>query len=128
MGFYKTKPATIEAIQFTGTNGAEVRDWVNSRADFGSAKHLDDGYSPKDVHYTWFITKSMTASTGGQAWRYVKHTNGGAEWPDSVKAAVYVHLSGAWVPVHDGEWVIKGGEGEFYPCAPEVFAAKYEEA
>ena len=25
-----------------------------------------------------------------------------------------------------GWWVIKGVEGEFYPCKPEIFAATYE--
>lgn len=26
-----------------------------------------------------------------------------------------------------GDWVIKGIAGEFYPCAPEIFDATYEE-
>lgn len=26
-----------------------------------------------------------------------------------------------------GWWIIKGVEGEFYPCSPSVFAATYEE-
>jgi hypothetical protein len=25
-----------------------------------------------------------------------------------------------------GDWIIKGTEGEFYPCKPSVFARKYE--
>jgi hypothetical protein len=25
-----------------------------------------------------------------------------------------------------GDWIIKGVEGEFYPCKPSVFAATYE--
>lgn len=27
-----------------------------------------------------------------------------------------------------GDWVIKGVNGEIYPCKPDVFAATYEEA
>jgi hypothetical protein len=27
-----------------------------------------------------------------------------------------------------GEWVIKGIQGEFYPCAPDIFEATYEKA
>ena len=27
-----------------------------------------------------------------------------------------------------GDWIIKGINGEFYPCKPDVFAATYEEA
>lgn len=25
-----------------------------------------------------------------------------------------------------GDWIIKGGKGEFYPCKPDIFAATYE--
>lgn len=27
-----------------------------------------------------------------------------------------------------GDWIIKGVEGEFYPCKPDIFAATYEPA
>jgi hypothetical protein len=26
----------------------------------------------------------------------------------------------------DGDWIIKGVEGEFYPCKPSIFEATYE--
>ena len=29
--------------------------------------------------------------------------------------------------VSPGDWVIKGVQGEFYPCKPDIFAATYEE-
>ena len=25
-----------------------------------------------------------------------------------------------------GDWIIKGGQGEFYPCKPDIFEATYE--
>lgn len=28
----------------------------------------------------------------------------------------------------NGDWIIKGVKGEFYPCKPDVFAATYEPA
>lgn len=28
----------------------------------------------------------------------------------------------------DGDWVIRGVKGEFYPCKPDIFAATYEPA
>jgi len=28
--------------------------------------------------------------------------------------------------VNDGDWVIKGVMGEFYPCKPDIFAVSYE--
>jgi len=34
-------------------------------------------------------------------------------------------LEGA-MAVSAGDWVIKGVQGEFYPCKPDIFAATYE--
>lgn len=28
----------------------------------------------------------------------------------------------------DGDWIIRGVKGEFYPCKPDIFAATYEPA
>ncbi len=30
--------------------------------------------------------------------------------------------------VRDGDWIIRGVKGEFYPCKPDIFAATYEPA
>ena len=27
---------------------------------------------------------------------------------------------------HEGDWIIKGIKGEFYPCKPDIFEATYE--
>ena len=29
--------------------------------------------------------------------------------------------------VHDGDWIIRGIKGEFYPCKPDIFDVTYEE-
>jgi hypothetical protein len=29
--------------------------------------------------------------------------------------------------VHQGDWIIKGVQGEFYPCKPDIFEATYDE-
>jgi hypothetical protein len=36
-----------------------------------------------------------------------------------------VTLSGP-VTLRDGDWVLRGVAGEFYPCDPEIFSATYE--
>lgn len=28
---------------------------------------------------------------------------------------------------HEGDWIIKGVNGEFYPCKPDIFEKTYEE-
>lgn len=39
---------------------------------------------------------------------------------------VYDELHRTWVTFDWGDFIIKGTEGEFYPCKPDVFAKKYE--
>ena len=35
---------------------------------------------------------------------------------------------GGTMTAQDGDWIIKGVKGEFYPCKPDIFAATYEPA
>lgn len=119
----RKRPVELEAIQFTG-NGAEVRDWVNARADFSQypATLIVDGRRVDDWQ-TWFITKSMTASSGGQAWRYISE---GKNWSSEIVAAVYDHLHETWVGVKKGQFILRGTKGEFWPIDPEVFTDSYD--
>jgi hypothetical protein len=43
-------------------------------------------------------------------------------------AAVFDKLHSTWVLVFDGQWIIRGVKGEFYPCADDVFRGTYEDA
>jgi hypothetical protein len=43
-----------------------------------------------------------------------------------ITAQVWDKLHSTWVGVKDGQWIIKGIQGEFYPCDPDVFEATYE--
>jgi hypothetical protein len=45
--------------------------------------------------------------------------------PD-ITAQVLDVLHSTWVGVKDGQWVIRGVQGEFYPCDATVFGATYE--
>lgn len=44
----------------------------------------------------------------------------------SVTAEVWDKLHDTWVGVKDGQWIIRGVQGEFYPCDPNVLAETYE--
>lgn len=33
-----------------------------------------------------------------------------------------------WLTVSDGDWIIQGVNGEFYPCKPDIFEKTYEPA
>lgn len=45
---------------------------------------------------------------------------------EGYSAVVFDRLHGTWVNVATGDWVIRGVQGEFYPCKPDIFAATYE--
>ena len=41
--------------------------------------------------------------------------------------AIWNEPEGQWINCPRNHWVIKGVNGEFYPCDPEIFAKTYEE-
>lgn len=45
--------------------------------------------------------------------------------PDAT-AQVYDKLHSTWVLVYDGDYIVKGILGEFYPCRESVFKGTYE--
>ncbi len=38
----------------------------------------------------------------------------------------HIHTLEGPMHVSDGDWIIKGIAGEFYPCKPDIFEATYE--
>lgn len=82
--------ARSEAMEFTGRNSAELRAWLAERV------------TPEEPYETCLVTKGQSASTGGQAWRYVR---GDDAWPTEVSAAVYDPARGEWSPLRPGDFV-----------------------
>jgi hypothetical protein len=41
-------------------------------------------------------------------------------------AQIFDVLHSTWVLVQTGDWIIRGVQGEFYPCRTDVFEATYE--
>lgn len=62
----------------------------------------------------------------------VRSMHAGEKWEDyerlvAVEGLKIYTLEGK-MSASVGDWIIKGVQGEFYPCKPEIFAATYEEA
>jgi hypothetical protein len=85
MGFYRTKPCTIEAIKFL------------NRQDSIEA-------------LTEFIAEPLALEFG---------EDGGLK--------LYIHTPEGRMEANPGDWIVKGTEGEFYPCKDVPFQKKYEE-
>jgi hypothetical protein len=52
-----------------------------------------------------------------------------AAWSNAIAGSDCLHidtLEGV-MTAHLGDWIIRGVQGEYYPCKPDIFAATYEE-
>lgn len=65
--------------------------------------------------------------TGDNSYELEEFTEGEFELDVFGTAEVWDELHDTWVMVKDGQWVIKGVKGEFYPIDEEVLAETYEE-
>lgn len=53
------------------------------------------------------------------------HLNGCTGWHMADNGIAIPTLEGTMVAAQ-GDWIIKGVKGEFYPCKPDIFEATYE--
>lgn len=94
---FRKKPVVIEAIQATGTPESN-REIIDWTRGSRTPASMD---------------RRVTAMADGSF------------LPDTDKSLTIATLEGAhWVT--PGDWIIKGVQGEFYPCKPDIFAATYE--
>ncbi len=112
MNKYTKKPVTIEAKQITyfnryeigsghrveRSNHKEIAKWINESAP--DTARIESGPSLES-------DKMFTADI--RPWLYIKTAEG------ELKAS-------------DKDYIIKGVEGEFYSCKPDIFAATYVKA
>lgn len=95
---YNSKPVQIEALQFLGNpeNATPIINWV-----------LDNGGSATWTEEQWFLDVHKKD-------KY------------SVPEHLSIRTPEGTMRADIGDYIIRGLIGEFYPCKPEVFAAKYE--
>lgn len=82
---FRKRPVIVEAIQFTGDNADEFKEFVGAE---NIQCYLESGDGS-------FRRVSIKTDSG---------------------------INGVCV----GDWIIKGTEGEVYPCKPDVFSKIYE--
>ena len=46
---------------------------------------------------------------------------------DPMSGDLMIHTLEGDMRVSAGDWIIRGVQGEFYPCKPDIFKATYEE-
>jgi hypothetical protein len=93
---FRKKPVVIDAVQLSWGNWEEICDFVD-KAAFGGGVFLDD--ETFEV-----LPEDRYSHTMGM----IIHTLEGD------------HLA------RQGDYIIKGVKGEFYPCKPDIFEQTYE--
>lgn len=99
MDKYVKKPVVIEAIQLTRDNIREVYSLVHEEPITESAMAQDKWYDYCDI----VCKEGMTIPT-----------------LEDGKDNRAKHVADI------GDWIIKGIQGEFYPCKPDIFELTYD--
>lgn len=94
---FRKMPVVIEAMQFAGTNG--------------------------ETHgvYQW-IEKNTQGSFNPLA----EETPASGVGIDPATGFMLIATLEGVMQAKPGDWIIRGVQGEFYPCKPEIFTATYE--
>ena len=98
---YKKKPVVIEAIQWDGKNLVDVSAFLYNKTRKEALKEINSSdISCKiwDDYESIIIREGLTI--------------------DTLKGKMKADI---------GDYIIKGINGEFYPCKPDIFAKTYEE-
>lgn len=112
---YRKKPVTIEAMRMVGTAGQThaIASWVASNG------------------YPWLVGNALEPNTlhlpgddpSSDNWE--PPTKG--LWIDPADGALMIRTLEGDMRVTYGDYIIRGIQGEFYPCKPDIFAQTYEE-
>lgn len=98
---FRKRPVEVEARQWDGTatGATPIIDWI--------------------------------LSTGERCARYASPqpatTLRGEVVREAVPALIAIDTLEGTMHATAGDWIIRGLQGEFYPCKPDIFAATYEE-
>jgi hypothetical protein len=112
VGNYKKKPVVIEAFQFARTDdvdittiGLELASWCGGRFIFPIAG--DQKCPSIEYHETHRYCPSCDFRN--------------ADYGISINTPEGILLA------DEGDWIVKGTHGEFYPVKPDIFATVYDE-
>lgn len=93
---FRKKPVVIDALQWTGSNLAELKEFTGDRF-----RTVESQIAPGE-----YPSRQQVA--------------------DDITGQVLDVLHDTWVGVKTGQWVIRGVQGEYYPIDPEVLASTYD--
>lgn len=98
---YRKKPVTIEAIQWDGKNLVDVSAFLCNQTRKEALEEINSSYISQKK---WDDYESLVLGDGLDI--------------DTLEGSMKANI---------GDYIIKGVNGEFYPCKPNIFAKTYEE-
>ena len=110
---YRKKPVTIEAMRLTGTTADyhAVTSWMEANLyPFLVGNVLE----PATLRYPDQLPNDKSTPDKGI-------------WIEPATGDLMVRTLEGDMRARPGYWIIRGVQGEFYPCDPDIFAATYEE-
>lgn len=63
----------------------------------------------------------------GLNWGRADAKDVGWDHEDAEELVIWNSAERIWLPVPLNHWIIRGVQGEFYPCKPDIFEATYEQ-
>ena len=98
MSWFRKKPVVIEARQFDGSaaSATPIINWILENG--GTARYHNE------VVCGTFFTKERP----------------------NVFGELHIDTLEGTMTAQQRDWIIRGVQGEFYPCKPDIFAATYE--
>jgi hypothetical protein len=100
VSYFRKKPVVIEAVQLRWDTWGEV-------CDFAGVGHMDKG-KPEGCYI----------NDAGE---------GTKDFPgDGARIGLWIPTLEGVMLATEGDWIIKGVQGELYPCKPDIFEQTYE--
>jgi len=114
---YRKKPVVIEAVQVPRPEQVSPQDIDELRESISNM-----GIDPSENTNLSEICTSMKSES-------IAEWCGGVREHDAVDGpCILINTLEGQMKAVPGDWIIKGVQGEFYPCKPDIFAATYEVA
>lgn len=108
---YRKKPVVIDAIH-----------WRESLTP--PEAHALTNIIEREWGYPWLVGNALQPRTLRQAGTHGAATEG--IWIDPADGALMIRTLKGDTKVSLGDYIIRGVQGEVYPCKPDIFEASYE--
>lgn len=106
---FRKKPVEVEAVQWEPSDeaSAAIREWAEPAVAVIDTDH---------IRHLWELDGGCYILPSGKTvWA-----------PYGQRCLIVATLEGEMIAT-PGDYIIRGVQGEFYPCKPDIFAATYEE-